>query len=342
MPRQVGAVRDAGARPAARHARAQSRMPPTSSASSSRATRSPSRSPISSADVLRACRCRSASTGSRRRSSPTSSRTASGAASPMPGLRSTAMSGVCVGLPGVVERAAGRLPPEPDLPRARRAARPRAVGAPRRAGDRRQRRQPDHARRALVRSRPRPRRFPGGRVEHTLGLGIMHDGELFRGANGLSPDLGDLIVRLRRDGAARPLRRSRRDRDPGRRRCCLGGDARRRARDERRGRPRWPTETSLSRRSWRRGARRRHRQPHHAVRAAEGDPRRRRPGGSANCCIAPLRAAVAEVTPPSLADVSEIVVHQSERRQLGARRGGHDAARPLRRALEHDRPGAAR
>jgi predicted NBD/HSP70 family sugar kinase len=31
-------------------------------------------------------------------------------------------------------------------------------------------------------------------IEHTLGLGIIHRGELFRGANGLSPDLGDLIV----------------------------------------------------------------------------------------------------------------------------------------------------
>ncbi len=32
-------------------------------------------------------------------------------------------------------------------------------------------------------------------IEHSLGLGIMHNGELFRGANGLSPDLGDLLVR---------------------------------------------------------------------------------------------------------------------------------------------------
>jgi predicted NBD/HSP70 family sugar kinase len=31
-------------------------------------------------------------------------------------------------------------------------------------------------------------------IEHTIGLGIIHGGELFRGANGLSPDLGDLIV----------------------------------------------------------------------------------------------------------------------------------------------------
>src|SRR5579862_3748433 len=32
-------------------------------------------------------------------------------------------------------------------------------------------------------------------IESNLGLGIMHNGELFRGAGGLSPDLGDLLVR---------------------------------------------------------------------------------------------------------------------------------------------------
>ena len=31
-------------------------------------------------------------------------------------------------------------------------------------------------------------------VEHTIGLGVVHRGELFRGANGLSPDLGDMVV----------------------------------------------------------------------------------------------------------------------------------------------------
>lgn len=31
-------------------------------------------------------------------------------------------------------------------------------------------------------------------VEHVIGLGIIHGGELFRGAGGLSPDLGDLVV----------------------------------------------------------------------------------------------------------------------------------------------------
>lgn len=47
-------------------------------------------------------------------------------------------------------------------------------------------------------------------VEHSIGLGIVHAGELFRGANGLSPDLGDLIVSLdERSGArARPGRLS--------------------------------------------------------------------------------------------------------------------------------------
>jgi predicted NBD/HSP70 family sugar kinase len=32
-------------------------------------------------------------------------------------------------------------------------------------------------------------------VERSLGLGILHGGELFRGANGLSPDLNDFLVR---------------------------------------------------------------------------------------------------------------------------------------------------
>ena len=40
-------------------------------------------------------------------------------------------------------------------------------------------------------------------VERSLGLGILHNGELFRGANGLSPDLGDLMVRPPRSGGGR-------------------------------------------------------------------------------------------------------------------------------------------
>ena len=40
-------------------------------------------------------------------------------------------------------------------------------------------------------------------VERSLGLGILHNGELFRGANGLSPDLGDLMVRSPDGGGER-------------------------------------------------------------------------------------------------------------------------------------------
>jgi predicted NBD/HSP70 family sugar kinase len=40
-------------------------------------------------------------------------------------------------------------------------------------------------------------------IENNLGLGIMHNGELFRGAGGLSPDLGDLLVRPNASGDGR-------------------------------------------------------------------------------------------------------------------------------------------
>ena len=40
-------------------------------------------------------------------------------------------------------------------------------------------------------------------VERSLGLGILHNGELFRGANGLSPDFGDLMVGPPSNGGGR-------------------------------------------------------------------------------------------------------------------------------------------
>jgi predicted NBD/HSP70 family sugar kinase len=40
-------------------------------------------------------------------------------------------------------------------------------------------------------------------IEHSLGLGILHNGELFRGANGLSPDFGDVMVRPPGSGGGR-------------------------------------------------------------------------------------------------------------------------------------------
>ncbi len=111
--------------------------------------------------------------------------------------------GICVGLPGVVEQGSGvcrqsAVFTERDVPFAaelsRRLDRPVSIdsdanlvalaefwfGAARGLDD------------FLVVS-----------VEHSLGLGIMHKGELFRGAGGLSPDLGDMLVRPagRTDGA---------------------------------------------------------------------------------------------------------------------------------------------
>ena len=56
--------------------------------------------------------------------------------------------------------------------------------------------------------------------------------------------------------------------------------------------------------------------------------------------LAPLRETVAALLPPSLADVAEIVVREWSDEHLGARRGGDDLARTLRRALGHDRAGA--
>jgi len=110
------------------------------------------------------------------------------------GLEIAEISGVCVGLPGVVERAAGvcRQSPilqERDVPFGadftQRLGVPASIdsdvnlvtlaehwfGQARDLND-----------------------FLVVNVERSLGLGILHNGELFRGANGLSPDLGDLMV----------------------------------------------------------------------------------------------------------------------------------------------------
>jgi predicted NBD/HSP70 family sugar kinase len=113
------------------------------------------------------------------------------------------ISGVCVGLPGVVERAAGvcRQSPifsERDVPFVAELTRRLGVavsidsdvnlvtlaehwfGQARELND------------FLVVS-----------VEQSLGLGILHNGELFRGANGLSPDFGDVMVRPPSSGGGR-------------------------------------------------------------------------------------------------------------------------------------------
>src|SRR5579872_1651228 len=89
------------------------------------------------------------------------------------GLDIAHVSGVCVGLPGVVERAAGVCRQSPIL-----QERDVPFGA-------------DLSHRLGV-----PASIDSDvNVERSLGLGILHNGDLFRGANGLSPDLGDLMVR---------------------------------------------------------------------------------------------------------------------------------------------------
>ena len=119
------------------------------------------------------------------------------------GLEMSAISGVCVGLPGVVERAAGicRQSPvlqERDVPIGADLA--LRLGAPVSIDS-------DVNLAALAEHWFGQARglndFLVVNVERSLGLGILHNGELFRGANGLSPDLGDFMLRPPGDGGGR-------------------------------------------------------------------------------------------------------------------------------------------
>ena len=105
------------------------------------------------------------------------------------------INGVCVGLPGVVERGAGvcRQSPifrERDVPFAAELKTRLGIEA-----------SVDSDVNLVTLAE---HWFGMGRglddfivvsVEHSLGLGVIHNGELFRGANGISPDLGDLLFR---------------------------------------------------------------------------------------------------------------------------------------------------
>lgn len=112
------------------------------------------------------------------------------------GLELGAISGVCVGLPGVVERGAGicrasSLFGDRDIPLAAELSR-RLDGVPTTLDS-------DVNLVTLAEHWFGEARglddFLVVSVEPGLGLGIMHKGELFRGANGLSPDLGDMMVK---------------------------------------------------------------------------------------------------------------------------------------------------
>ncbi len=275
---------------------------------------------------LRRSRCRSASTARPRRSSPTSSRTACAAASATPGSRcrrspasasgfpasSSARPGVCRQSPILQERD---VPFGADL--ARRLGVPASIDS-------------DVNLVALAEHWFGQARdlndFLVVNVERSLGLGILHNGELFRGANGLSPDLGDFMLRSPGDGRRTPRRRRVRglgarrgrgamrvgDRDapaqPDRLMASLiqratDGDARLRPRARQGGR----------------GARLRHRQPHHPVRAAESDhfraARWRRASISSRRCARRSRRCCRRAWPTS----SDIVVREWSERHLGAR-----------------------
>jgi predicted NBD/HSP70 family sugar kinase len=111
------------------------------------------------------------------------------------GLTIDRISGICVGLPGVIEHASGLCRQSPIFP-------DRDVPFGQELSDR-------LGIKVMVDSDVNlvtlaEHWFGHGRglddflvvsIEHSLGLGIMHKGELFRGASGLSPDLGDLLVR---------------------------------------------------------------------------------------------------------------------------------------------------
>jgi predicted NBD/HSP70 family sugar kinase len=122
------------------------------------------------------------------------------------GLSLAEIKGVCVGLPGVVERASGicRQSPifrERDVPFGAELSRRLGIDVT-----------VDSDVNLITLAE---HWFGHGRglddflvvsIEHSLGLGIMHNGELFRGANGLSPDLGDLLVRPPGNGRNTPDR----------------------------------------------------------------------------------------------------------------------------------------
>ena len=248
------------------------------------------------------------------------------------GLDIAQISGVCVGLPGVVERAAGvcRQSPilqERDVPfgadLSHRLGVPASIdsdvnlvtlaehwfGQARGLND-----------------------FLVVNVERSLGLGILHNGELFRGANGLSPDLGDLMVRPLVGGGGRLadfaseasvlieaealLREGEADTafHPGRAMALL---LKRAAAGDK------PCARRARRR--RRGAGIRRRQPHRAVRAAQGDHFRTGHGDQRPF----YRAAAQDRRRLPAGEPRGRFRHRRarmERWKLGAGRGGDDVA----------------
>ena len=337
-----------GPRPAARHARAQSGRRACRRREARARPDHGRRHQFLRRHPALACRCRSASTARRPRSSPIWSRTACAAASATPVSRLADISGVCVGLPGVVERAAGRLPAEPDLPRARRAARRRSRAATRRAGVDRQRRQSRRRSPSTGSARRATSTTFSSSTSSAASASASCTMASCSAARTASAPISAISWCARRR-RRRPARRRRLgDLGSGRRR---GAAARRRrdaafaagAGDGRCSCNARPTATPLRSTSL----------------AAAGEalgfaianlitlfaPPKVIISGRAMATsehfIGPLRATVAALAAGEPRRRVGYRRARVERRDLGARRGGDDAARSLRRAVEHDRSGAA-
>jgi predicted NBD/HSP70 family sugar kinase len=218
------------------------------------------------------------------------------------GLRIDAISGVCIGLPGVIESSTGRCRQspvfhEPDVPFGEEVSARLGVSVTVDS---------DVNLVALA-----EHWFGHGvglddflvvSVEHNLGLGIIHRGELFRGAGGLSPDLGDFLVQLPGTGD-----------EPIRLKSIVSADEG--ETDERGGKRRARTEAAVALQ-----------EADTSAMQAAGDalglaianlitlfaPPKVILTGSAlsasNRLLTPLRAAVLRFTPPSLSGVAHIVV----------------------------------
>ena len=321
-----------------------------SSGSSSRPTRSRSRSPTSAPTSCFALRCRSASTGRPPRSSPISSRTACAAASATPDSRWPQISGA-VRRPARRRRARrGRLPAEPDLQRTRR--RRSAPTSP--SGSACRRRSTATSISSRSPSTGSDRRAASTTSSSSTSSAASASASCTT-ANCSAAPTGSAPISAtswcaRRATAADawPTSPPRPRCSPKPRRCCAtatttspctperamalllqradAGDARC-VRAARRGG---------------RGARLRHRQSHHAVRAAQGHHLRDARWRASDHFI---DAAARDGRGAAAAEPRRRLGHRRarmERRDLGARRRGDDAARSLRRAVGNDRSGADR
>jgi predicted NBD/HSP70 family sugar kinase len=210
------------------------------------------------------------------------------------GLAIDRISGVCVGLPGIVERSSGRCRQsiifrERDVPFGAEVSARLGVAVT-----------VDSDVNLVTLAE---HWFGHGRglddflvvsVENNLGLGIMHNGELFRGANGLSPDLGDFLVR-QPNGKNTPARLE-----------AIVVEAMRRGDDDGPAGAEFADDEAIEDAGDALGF------AIASMITLFAPPKVILAGAALKAgerLLQPLRSAVRRYTPPSLADVSEIVIH---------------------------------